>query len=341
MNLSFDDVLIKPKFSEVRSRKDCNTSSFGLEVPIISSNMDTVTDHRMAHGMYFQGAGACLHRFWSIKDNTNAYSKSPKDTWVSVGVGDREYERAIALFEAGAITIVLDVAHGASLHVVEQCRRLQELVKGNADIIVGNFATKETISSFIENLGNKNVKAFKVGIGGGSACTTRVVTGAGMPTLASILDCRASGFPIIADGGIRNSGDFAKAIGAGASAVMLGGALAGTDESPGGIYTSDGREWNYSTKFYPGIKRFKKYRGSASQESYDVQHKEDRVPEGEAFYVPYSGPVSEIISKFKGGLQSSMSYVGAHTIEEFQKKCEFINITTNGVKENFAHGQSN
>ena len=116
------------------------------------------------------------------------------------------------------------------------------------------------------------------------------------------------------------------------------GALAGTDESPGGIYTSDGREWNYNTKFYPSIKRYKKYRGSASQESYEVQGK-DRTPEGESFYIPIVGPVEGVIERFRGGLQSAMSYVGAKNIKEFQEKCEVIEISSNGVKESGPHGR--
>lgn len=339
MKLSFDDVLLVPKFSTIRSRKDCDTTSLGLNIPIISSNMDTVTESVMCTSMKELGGIGCLHRFWSIQKNVDAYKASPKETWVSVGVGDREYERVISLFNAGACYIVLDVAHGAASHVVEQTKRIQALVKDHAAIMVGNFATGNSINDFLYHLGNKNVKAFKVGIGGGSACITRVVTGSGMPTLASIMDCRKSNVQLIADGGIRTSGDFAKAIGAGASAVMMGGVLAGTTESPGGLYTSDGREWNYSTKFYPGIKRYKKYRGSASMESYEVQSKTDRTAEGESFYVPYTGPVENIIKAFHGGLQSAMSYVGAHDIKEFQELCEFIQVTTNGTKESGPHGK--
>ena len=339
MKLSFDDVLITPQWSTIRSRKDVDTTSFGLKIPIISSNMDSVTESRMCNDMHKLGGVGCLHRFWGIQKNVEAYKASPKETWVSVGVGDREYERAAALFNAGASTIVLDVAHGASIHVVDQTRRLLDLVKDHAGIVVGNFATANSINAFLQHLGNKNIAAFKIGIGGGSACTTRVVTGAGMPTLSSIMDCSKSGVPLIADGGIRNSGDFAKAIGAGAVAVMMGGALAGTDSSPGGIFTSDGRQWNYSTKFYPGIKRFKPYRGSASFESYEVQDKTDRTPEGESFYVPHVGALSNVINKYSGGLRSAMSYVGAHNIKEFQELCEFITISSSGVLENKAHGK--
>ena len=255
--LSFDDVLIVPQYSSIASRKDVDTSSFGLKVPIISSNMDTITGHVMANEMNMLGAAACLHRFNSIQENIEEFKKSPNSTMVSIGIGSAELERAICLFEAGANHFVIDVAHGAASHVVEQYDKIRSIVKDNATIMVGNFATRENIIDF--NYAIKSTRlpnSYKVGIGGGSLCTTRVVTGCGLPTFASILDCTKADVPIIADGGIRNSGDLVKALAAGASAVMVGGLLSGTDETPGQLVPDSS-----------GVVLYKKYRGSASRDA--------------------------------------------------------------------------
>lgn len=331
-SLSFDDVLLTPKFSNVVSRKDVKISttvanSF-LPLPIISSNMDTVTNEVMAKAMSQNGGVGCLHRFQSIEDNIRQYINSQSYPWVSIGLGDAELERAQALYSVGANVFVLDVAHGASMEVVKQTKKLKYNLHPSARIIVGNFANAKSIEDFNFHLG-ETVNAYKSGVGGGSACLTRVVTGCGNSTFGSILDCASLGLDIIADGGIRNSGDFAKAIAAGAKAVMLGGMLAGTDEAPGEIVITNGA--------------WKKYRGSASLESYEVQGKvaHHRTAEGESFLVPYTGPVANVLQSLEAGLRSSMSYVGAETILEFQQLAEFIRITGGGLKESSAHGKKN
>lgn len=333
MNISFDDVLIKPTFSWIRSRKEVDLSvalgAGALSLPVISSNMDTVTGVPMANAMLKYGAGACLHRFCSIDDNVAAFTQvKAGKPWVSIGIGPEEQERAYALIEAGAETVVVDVAHGASIGVVEQLQFLREKFRDNINIIVGNFADAASIRAFMFHSARRP-NAYKIGIGGGSACLTRVVTGCGMPTLASIIDCATAGVPLIADGGIRNSGDLAKAIAAGASGAFLGNLLAGTDESPGDIVVD-------------GAAKYKKYRGSASMESYEVQGKvaDWRAAEGDAYLVPYKGPVSGVLRELEGGLRSALSYVGARNIEDFQKEAEFIRVSTASIRENGAHGKS-
>jgi IMP dehydrogenase len=352
-SLSFDDVLIKPKFSTITSRKDVNISvtAFGQSLlPIISSNMDTVTGSEMTHAMFNfgglagPGARGCLHRFWSVEDNVKAFKESAKQTWVSIGLGEDEINRAKALYDAGAVTFVIDVAHGASSEVVKQVKLFRQTVGGMLpSLIVGNFATAESIQDFLNAVEDKYaVNGFKVGIGGGSACTTRVVTGCGVPTLGSLVDCSKVGVPLIADGGIRTSGDVAKALAVpNVKAVMLGGMLAGTNEAPGEpIYGPSMSSGCLQTADFTVT--HKKYRGSASKESYTVQNKDSswRTAEGEAFLVPYKGPVKDVLQQIEAGVRSAFSYVGAKNLKEFQEKAEFITVTSNGLRESRPHGKS-
>lgn len=342
---SFDDVLLVPKFSHIKSRKDVDTSTYVggryMEMPIISSNMDTVTGPKMTVAMEQAGGAGCLHRFWSIEDNIKAYKQSASNAWVSVGIGDYEYERAGELLDAGAATFVLDVANGGSIEVVKQTRWLKELLGTKADIIVGNFASKAVLETFMEKVGF-NVAGYKVGIGGGSACTTRSVTGCGIPTFASLLDLRSISehVDIIADGGIRNSGDLAKALAVGARGVMCGKLLVGATESASPFEQYDDHQTHMFLAVGKEPPKYKKYRGSASQESYVAQGKEApwRAPEGESFLVPYAGAVQTIMQGLEGGLRSSMSYMNAATLAEFRYNADFVTVTGAGIRENGAHG---
>lgn len=346
--LTFDDVLIKPRFSDINSRKDVNlTSPLGYRLPIVSANMDTITEAEMACAMIKLGGQGCLHRFWSIESNCNAFLKVTEATgdvpWVSVGISDKERERAEALLSLGANTIVIDVAHAAQMQVVNFHKWLYPKGAGEISIIVGNFGNLRSVEDYCEHL-SKKPDAIKVGIGPGSACTTRLKTGCGVPQLSAIMDCVSSRIPIIADGGMRNSGDIAKALAAGAKMVMLGGMLAGTDETPGEIIKRD--------KFEPvnppnGLLGTwtdeiigKKYRGSASKEAYEEQGKDWDCAEGESFIVDYKGPVEKYIKSIEGGLRSAFTYVGAENMEEFHKRAEFVKVSSNSVKENGAHGQA-
>jgi IMP dehydrogenase len=345
--LSFDDVLLVPQFSTIKSRKDVDTSTklmgLNLKLPIISSNMDTVTESTMANAMAAQGAVGALHRFCTIEQNVDMFLKCTQDVMVSVGLGTTELERFEALMHAGAREFILDVAHGSSMEVVKQVKQMRD-IEVAFDLMVGNFATGRSIQDFLYHLGNYGVDAWKVGIGGGSGCTTRIVTGCGLPTFGSIVDCvQATTLPVIADGGCRTSGDVAKALAAGASAVMLGGMLAATDESPGILvdrHKIPVKYDNFNTD--PSTPKFKKYRGSASAESYEIQGKtaSHRAPEGDSFLVPYKGSVAKVLSEIDGGLRSAMSYVGASNLTEFREYAEFIKVTPSGAKESGSHGKS-
>ena len=345
--LSFDDVLITPQFSKVNSRKDVSLESefcgVKLKFPILSSNMDTVTESNMATAMYKNGGIGVLHRFCTVQENITMFQNSPKNTIVSFGVGDEELERVRWLKEAGAKIYLLDVAHGASMHVVEMYNKVRAYLPDDCKIIVGNFATAQNIKDFNYHVKSNFPNAYKVGIGGGSRCTTRRVTGCGIPTLGSIIDCAnfAShfGFSIIADGGLRDSGDIAKALAAGASAVMLGGMFAGTEETPGDLINMDsGESWSGDPQELIFCKMGKKYRGSASAESYKIQNKtaNHRTPEGESILVPYKGFVNDVLQQIEGGLRSSLSYVGAFNLTEFKENARLIRITQAGIIESHA-----
>lgn len=367
--LTFDDVLIKPKFSYVKSRKDVefklelkndfNLSQAVLTLPVLSANMDTITGPAMAIALAKAGGLGVLHRFWDISDNVNSLKevfKAGANCAVSVGIDDNELKRASKLYDAGARIIVLDVAHGAQKQTVEQYRFIKTYCR-NAFVIVGNFATAESCLNFQKELDyyGYHVDGFKIGIGPGSACTTRIKTGCGVPQLGAILEIAQilkyhnQKSIIIADGGMRTSGDIAKALAAGADCVMLGGMLAGTEETPPVVRFLD--EMKESAEAYPehkedylkGRPSYVKYRGSASKESYVDQGKEanHRTAEGESFTVPYKGPVAKVLQDIEGGLRSAFTYVGVNNIKDFQIETEFVRVTNNGLKESGAHGKSN
>lgn len=332
--LTFDDVLIKPNFSTIQSRKDVDISTdiMGLKMrlPVFSANMDTITSSYMASEMNTFGGRGVLHRFGTIDQNVVDFTNAPT-ALVSVGVGDQELKRANALYEVGARYFVIDVAHGASMQVVEQLYYLKKLP--NIYVCVGNFASDTSIHSFLRHCEPLWVKpdAFKIGVGPGSACTTRIKTGAGVPQLSAIYECASAAYPIpvIADGGLKTPGDIAKALAAGASAVMVGGMLAGTDETPGTTFSQNGN-------FY------KSYRGSASKESYVDQGKDAswRAVEGDSFSVPCKGPVGYVLQDIEGGLRSSFSYAGARTLKEFQEKVVLVKISSSSKQESGSHFRS-
>lgn len=344
--LTFDDVLIIPKFSAIASRKDveisCNTSGLPYSrIPIIPANMDSITGSEMAKAMAANGATACIHRFQSIEDNVKMFIDSryggtglSVTPMVSIGLGQAELDRASALYDHGASCFVIDVAHGASTSVVGQVVALREIIKDNGSIIVGNFATGGSVQTFLEyHTSTETVDGIKVGIGPGSLCKTREVTGCGYPQLSAIMDIsllkKRYGFSLIADGGMKKVGDIAKALGAGADAVMSGSFFAGTDETPG------------VTVEISRTEKFKRYRGSASKESYEDQGKEAswRTPEGESLMVPRKGPVKDVLQEIEAGLRSAFSYVGACNLQEFHDKVEFVRISGAGYIEGTPYGK--
>lgn len=470
MGLTFDDVLLVPKRSSIRSRSAVDTSTclvpgINMAIPVISANMDTVTEAPMAIAMAQGGGIGIIHRFMPVERQAEAvrkvkrsesfivehpetihpeahisearhrmaesgigglmvvdpenhllgilttrdillapddqaqvrelmtprerlvvaidgapldqaklalhehrieklplvdaedrvvglitaqdivklqeYPRATKDrkgklrVGVAVGVRPSDIERAAACVEAGADVIVIDIAHGHSDYTIEMTRALKREYP-HIPLIAGNVATREGF----EDLVDAGADAVKVGVGAGSICTTRIVTGFGVPQLTAIADCAEAAHrldvPLIADGGIRNSGDLTKALAAGASSVMVGSLLAGTDESPGAAVIRDGR-------------RYKIVRGMASltaniarkeielQGEVDLDEWEKVVPEGVEAMVPYRGSVSELLRQLVGGLSSGLSYAGALNIKELWQNAEFLPITSAGERESRPH----
>ncbi|MCY3984669.1 MAG: IMP dehydrogenase, partial [Roseovarius sp.] len=246
-------------------------------------------------------------------------------------VGDDGYERSEALVDAGVDMIVVDTAHGHSEAVLNAVERAK-LLSNEVQIVAGNVATGEAAKALID----AGADAIKVGIGPGSICTTRMVAGVGVPQLTAIMDCvaAAGNTPVIADGGIKFSGDFAKAISAGAYCAMVGSMLAGTDESPGEVILYQGR----SFKAYRGMGSLGAMaRGSADRYFQKDAADEKLVPEGVEGQVPYKGPAGTVIHQLVGGLRAAMGYTGCATISEMRSNCEFVQITSAGLKESHVH----
>ncbi|WP_404425964.1 IMP dehydrogenase [Thalassospira australica] len=252
----------------------------------------------------------------------------------ATGVGESGYERAMALVEAGVDVLVIDTAHGHSAGVIKAVEYIKSKI-GNTQIIAGNVATPEAVKALAE----AGADAVKVGIGPGSICTTRIVAGVGVPQLTAILECAEIGHkldvPIIADGGIKFSGDIAKAMAAGASTCMVGSLLAGTDEAPGEVILYQGRSY----KSYRGMGSVGAMaRGSADRYfQQDVQDNLKLVPEGIEGRVPYKGPAGQIIHQMVGGLKASMGYTGSATLADFRERAQFVRITNAGLRESHAH----
>jgi len=252
-------------------------------------------------------------------------------------VGDKGYERAIQLINAGVDCLVIDTAHGHSQHVLDQVARIKREF-GNVSIVAGNIATGDGAKALID----AGADGVKVGIGPGSICTTRIVAGVGVPQLTAIIEAaeaaRKAGVPVIADGGIKFSGDLAKAVAAGADSVMIGSLLAGTDESPGEVFLYQGR----SFKAYRGMGSVGAMaRGSADRYfQQDIKDSLKLVPEGIEGQVPYKGPVGAVLHQLAGGLRAAMGYVGGHTIPDYQTRAEFVRISSAGLRESHVHDVS-
>ena len=252
----------------------------------------------------------------------------------ATGTGEKGFLRAEMLIDAGADIIVVDTAHGHSIHVINMVTRIKKL-SNKVQIIAGNVATGEAVKALI----GAGADAVKIGIGPGSICTTRVVAGVGVPQLSAIMECAdeaiKTGTPLIADGGIKQSGDLAKALAAGAGVAMIGSLLAGTDESPGDSYLFNGRTF----KSYRGMGSVGAMaRGSADRYfQQDVKDSLKLVPEGVEGQVPYKGPVSQVLHQLTGGLRAAMGYVGAGSLAELQQRVEFIRITSAGIRESHVH----
>ena len=356
--LTFDDVLLIPAESHVLPNEvDLSTKladNIKLNIPLISAGMDTVTEGAMAIAMALQGGLGVVHKNMSIQAQagevanvksvvvpSNATKAAVDDQnrllcAAAVGVTSDTFERAEALLEAGADAIVIDTAHGHSAGVLRKIKEFREHFPKQT-LIAGNVATGDATRALFD----AGVDVVKVGIGPGSICTTRIVAGVGVPQITAIYDsataAREYGKPIIADGGIKYSGDVVKALAAGGNAVMLGSMLSGTTEAPGDIFEENG-------------KKFKRYRGMGSVGAMAQAHgSSDRyfqggvneanklVPEGVEARVEYKGDVSDVVFQIDGGLRSGMGYCGAANIPELIEKAQFVQITNAGLRESHPH----
>ena len=328
--LSFDDVLLVPQYSEIKSRKDIEiyqelraVGDFSL--PIISSPMDTITGEAMACAVDTAGGLGIVHRYNSIDEQAKMVmniTSGNHNVGAAIGIGEDYIERALTLARAGVTFLCIDVAHGHHCKVRDALTSLREVLGEDIHIMAGNVATLEAFN----DLADWGADSVRVGIGGGSICSTRVQTGHGMPTLQSVMDCAQSDrdVALVADGGIRTSGDIVKALAAGADFVMLGSLLAGTDETPGSVmHTKNGRE--------------KVYRGMASKEAQRSWRNRVSSNEGISHTVPLKGPVKHVLDELRTGIRSGISYSGANSVPSLQARARFIRQTQSGQVESSTH----
>jgi IMP dehydrogenase len=327
--ITFDDVLLIPAYNHHESRRVVHIgmtdklAKLTLELPVISSNMDTITESKMANFIHSKGGIGALHRFLSIEDNIKEFKRCKGQVFVSVGCTDSELQRAEALRDAGAEFFCVDVAHGHAKYVGKTLKSLRQML-GSRCIMAGNVATYAG-ADYLASCGADIVKA---GIGGGSVCSTRIKTGFGVPMLTCIQDCARADRSIVADGGIRTSGDIVKALAFGADFVMVGGMLAGTEPTPGAVISiSDGNQ-------------VKHYRGMASREAQEEflgQLHDWKTAEGVTVEVPYRNNQEAIIADIVGGLRSGLTYAGADNISELQRKLNYVTVTQAGRIESLPH----
>lgn len=355
--LTYDDISLVPRYSEIESRSHIDlttqlSNNYSIKIPIVGSPMDTVCDSEMAIALAELGGVGCIHRFMSIESQTSEVAKvklaidagialtvfnnggmpalftsanekmydALENTPIMAAVGaNGDYlERAQSLVAAGANVILIDVAHGHHKLVKDAICNLKSFLPTKVDIIAGNVATMQGAID-LEFWG---ADAIRVGIGGGSLCITRVQTGFGVPNVTSIMDAHSGvSCPILACGGIRNSGDIAKALACGASSVVLGSLLAGTKEAPGSIVKLNGL--------------YKRYRGAASLDTKLVHKQQTRHVEGESTLIPFKGQVSYVLEDLMDGLKSALSYAGARDLTTYNP--EVILITSAGVAEGKPH----
>jgi IMP dehydrogenase len=331
--LAYDDVLLVPQYSAIKSRRSVSIKTalpgpharVVLDLPVIASPMDTISESEMGVAMWQEGGLAVVHRYNTIQEQSGLIEDilfAGCNAAAAIGASGDYLERARALYEAGARILCVDVAHGHHILVKEALHELRGAYGDTVHIMAGNVATREGYDDLVD----WGADSVRCNIGGGSICSTRIQTGHGVPGLHTIIDCARSDrdAPIIADGGIRNSGDIVKALAAGADFVMLGSLLAGTDETPGDIiHTRKGK--------------FKSYRGMASKDAQlDWRGKMSSL-EGIATTVRCRGPVADVLDDLARGIRSGLSYTGATTITELQRKARFIKQTSSGQLESATH----
>lgn len=351
-HLTYDDIQLVPQYSDISSRTQINLKTlvsrrYGLLNPIVASPMDTICGKQMAFKMFLLGGIGCIHRFMSIEDqsrivnllSSNIYGEGfggPYEDWgimlddwhseikqipimAAIGVSLEDRDRAKSLVQNNANILVIDVAHGHHKNVIDMIKWCKDNLESHVDIIAGNISTAQAVM----DLEKAGADGLRVGIGGGSLCTTRIKTGFGVPNVSCLEEIIAvAKTPVMADGGIRTSGDISKALALGSSSVMLGSLLAGTEETPGQLIDTPN-----------GL--YKRYRGSASLETKVANGQQVRNVEGESTTIPYKGGVKFIINGLLDGVKSSLSYGGARNLKEFKPK--YVVVTTSGINEAKPH----
>ncbi len=340
--LTFDDVTLAPKYSNILpSEVDTSiklTKDLKLRIPLLSSAMDTVTESRMAIAVANAGGIGVIHRNLEITKQIEEIKKVKKQklfVGAAVGAGPKELQRAKEILKEGVNLIVVDTAHGHTKKVSEIIKYIKKIKDKKTALCAGNIATPEA-AKFLLKLG---VDIIKVGIGPGSICTTRLVAGIGVPQLSAILSVRKGikkkNVKIIADGGIKYSGDLAKAFAAGADAVMIGSLFAGTDEAPGKIVKKNGKFF----KSFRGMGSVGAMNKGSADRYFQIKQKDTSkyVPEGVEGFSKYKGDVGNVIFKLIGGLRSSMGYLGSKQIKYLRNKPQFVKITKAGFYESMVH----
>jgi IMP dehydrogenase len=351
--LTYDDIQLVPAYSSIKSRQNIKLHTmlsrrYGLLQPLVASPMDTVCGYEMALKMASMGGVGCIHRFMSIEEQSKIIRRLQSDIYgegfggtiaedwgvmyddwhaeikevpimAAIGVQKEDENRAISLVANGANVLLIDVAHGHHQNVLDMIHWCKKTLPDHIDIIAGNIATAEA-AIHLETYG---ADGLRVGIGGGSLCTTRIKTGFGVPNVTSLLDiAEVANTPIMADGGIRASGDIAKALAVGASTIMIGSLIAGTDEAPGQIVETP-----------KGL--YKRYRGSASLETKVTHGQAARNVEGESTTIPYKGGVKYIVTGLLDGVKSALSYAGATDLKNY--KPYYVQVTNAGLNEAKPH----
>ena len=340
--LTFDDVTLVPKYSSVLPSDVITETSLSknlrLKIPLITSAMDTVTESKMAIAIAKAGGIGVIHRNLDVKKQILEIKKVKSQKLLvgaAVGAGDNEFIRAKKILKENIDLLVVDTAHGHTKKVGEIITKIKKIKPKKVTLCAGNVATSEA-ASFLVKLG---VDIIKVGIGPGSICTTRLVAGIGVPQLSAILNVKKGlkkkKVSIIADGGIKFSGDIAKALAAGADAVMIGSLFAGTDEAPGKIIKKNGKLY----KSFRGMGSIGAMNKGSADRYYQLKQKDKSkyVPEGVEGFVKYKGKVDKIFYKLIGGLKSSMGYLGAKKLNLLRTNPKFVKITKAGFYESMVH----
>ncbi|SYX09046.1 Inosine-5'-monophosphate dehydrogenase,inosine 5'-monophosphate dehydrogenase,L-lactate dehydrogenase (FMN-dependent) and related alpha-hydroxy acid dehydrogenases,inosine-5'-monophosphate dehydrogenase,IMP dehydrogenase / GMP reductase domain [Chlamydia poikilotherma] len=339
--LTFDDVLLVPQYSDVLPQDTCLASSISgslpLTIPILSAAMDSVTELSMARAMTVAGGLGIVHKNMDTSAQVSIVKqiKSQSSSLVvggAVGIGQEGLERADALVEVGIDALVVDTAHGHSKLVLDTALTIKKNYP-SVTLIVGNIVSRAAALCLAEI----GVDAVKVGIGPGSICTTRIISGVGLPQLTAVIDVsealRDSSVRVIADGGMRYSGDIVKALAAGAHCVMLGSMLAGTDETPGEVVRIN--EQAYKT--YRGMGSLGAMKRGSAERYFQKNNAKKFVPEGVEGLVPYKGSLDDVLYQILGGIRSGMGYLGAHNLEELRQNAVFARITHSGRAESHIH----